>query len=144
MLCCTLFNNVVLHPVNNCCQQPLFTVVHVQQPLFNHCWQRSTSFFNQLLSAHVPTTLQQLLLSVNIEQLLIEQYSSTLWIQQVLLNIDNNIVQALFNEQRCINLINFCACILGNNRRVETAEASPFQMLLIQPFPHIFLILQRI
>ena len=23
MLCCTLFNNVVLHPVNNCCQQPL-------------------------------------------------------------------------------------------------------------------------
>ena len=45
MLCCTLFNNVVLHPVNNCCQQPLFTVVHVQQPLFNRCWQRSTSFF---------------------------------------------------------------------------------------------------
>ena len=37
MLCCTLFNNVVLHPVNNCCQRPLFTVVHVQQPLFNHC-----------------------------------------------------------------------------------------------------------
>ena len=24
MLCCTLSNNVVLHPVNNCCQQPLF------------------------------------------------------------------------------------------------------------------------
>ena len=37
MLCCPLFNNVVPHPVNNCCQQPLFTVVYVQQPLFNHC-----------------------------------------------------------------------------------------------------------
>ena len=47
--CCNVVlhpvNNVVLHPVNNCCQQPLFTVVHVQQSLFNHCWQRSTSFF---------------------------------------------------------------------------------------------------
>ena len=30
ILCCTFSNNVVLHPVNNCCQQPLFTVVHIQ------------------------------------------------------------------------------------------------------------------
>ena len=29
----------------------------------------------------------------------------------MLLNLDNNIVQALFNKQRCISLINFCACI---------------------------------
>ena len=43
-----------------------------------------------------------------------EQYSSTLSIQQVLLNLDNNIDQALFREQRCINLINFCACIVGS------------------------------
>ena len=32
-------------------------------------------------------------------------------IKQVLLNLDNHIVQALFSEQRCINLINFCPCI---------------------------------
>ena len=44
------------------------------------------------------------------EQLLIEQYSWTLLIQQVLLNLINNIVQKLFSEQRCINLMNFCAC----------------------------------
>ena len=115
--CC----NAVLHPVNNCCQRPLLTVVHVQKSLFNHCqwstcivndqhWQWSTSFFiHQLLSALVPTTLSQPLFLVNIEQLLIEQYSSTLRIQQALLNVDNNIVQALFSEQCCINLINFCA-----------------------------------
>ena len=45
MLCCTLSNNVVLHPVltlsttvviTTTIQQP-FTVVHVQQPLFSHC-----------------------------------------------------------------------------------------------------------
>ena len=48
------------------------------------------------------------------EQLLIEQYSSTLLIQQVLLNLDNNIVQKLFSEQRCINLMNFCACTLAS------------------------------
>ena len=36
MLCCTLSTTVVLYPINNCCQQPLFTVVHIQQPLFHH------------------------------------------------------------------------------------------------------------
>ena len=50
------------------------------------------------------------LIIINITLTLIEQYSSTLLIQQVLLNLDNNIVQALFNEQCCINLMNFCAC----------------------------------
>ena len=45
------------------------------------------------------TTIDRTILIINIA------------IQQVLLNLDNNIVQALFNEQRCINLINFCACI---------------------------------
>ena len=30
------------------------------------------------------------------------------------MNFDNNIVQALFNEQCCINLINFCACRCEN------------------------------
>ena len=57
--CCNVVlhtvNNVVLHLVNNCCQQLLFTVVHVQQTLFNHCWKRSASFFHQLLSALVST-----------------------------------------------------------------------------------------
>ena len=54
----------------------------------------SKLMFHQVLSALVPTTLQQLLFFVNIEQLLIEQYSSTLSIQQVLLNLDNNIAHA--------------------------------------------------
>ena len=53
MLCCTLSTTVVLHPINNCCQQPLFTVVHVQQPLFNHGWQSSARCFHQLLLALV-------------------------------------------------------------------------------------------
>ena len=62
--CCNIvlhpFNNFVLHPVNNCFQQPLFTVVHVQQPLFNHCWERSTSLFinycQLLFQQHIVTT----------------------------------------------------------------------------------------
>ena len=33
-----------------------------------------------------------------LERLLIEQYSSTLSIQQILLNLDNNVLQALFGE----------------------------------------------
>ena len=41
---------------------------------------------------------------VNIQQLLIKQYSSALRIHHMLLDLDNNIVLALFNEQRGVNL----------------------------------------
>ena len=84
-----------------------------------HCQQCCAAPCQQLLSTTIvhscsrSTTIVQLLFFVNNEQLLIEQSSSTLSIQQVLLNLDNNIVQALFNEQRCINLTNFCACNFG-------------------------------
>ena len=79
MLCCTLSNNVVLHPVNNCCQQPLFTVVHVQQLLFNHCWHRSTSFF------------------INYCQLLFQQRCNNYW--------SNNTHQHCQFNKRCWTLI---------------------------------------
>ena len=75
----------------------------------------STSLFHQLLSALVPTTLQQLLLFVNIEQLFVEQYSSKLSIQQVLLNLDKHILQALFCSERCIK---FLVSTLRRSRRL--------------------------
>ena len=49
--------NFVRHTVNNCCQQPFFTVVHGQQSLLNNCSQSSTSLFHTLFFALVPTTL---------------------------------------------------------------------------------------
>ena len=111
--CCNVVlhpvSNVVLHPVNNCCQQPLFN---------NHCStiivQSLLTTINKLFSSAIVSSCSNNIVTtivlcrnrttidrtklINIENL------------QVLLNLDNNIVQALFNEQRCINLINFCAC----------------------------------
>ena len=84
--------------------------------------QSSLTSINKLFSSTIVSSCSNnivtaiILFFVNIEQLLIEQYSSTLSIQQVLLNLDNNVVQALFNEQCCINLINFCACMYTSKR----------------------------
>ena len=105
MLCCTLSTTVVNNhsSVHSCSRST--TIV---QSLLTTINQLFSSTIVSSCSNNIVTTI---LFSVNIEQLLIEQYSSTLSIQQVLLNLDNNIVQALFNE-RCINLINFCACTL--------------------------------
>ena len=96
--CCKLFSktcyNAALQPVNNsCCQQPLFTaVVHGRQALFNHyCNNHEQACF--INYCRLLLQLFQQLFFVNIEQLLIKQYSSTLSFQQVLLNLDNNIVQ---------------------------------------------------
>ena len=101
MLCCTLSTTVVnnhcsqLFKFNNHCS---IIVDNDQQAVFiNYCYLLFQQHCNNYCF-------------VNIEQLLIEQYLSTMSIQQVLLNLDNNIVQALLNEQRCVNLINFCAC----------------------------------
>ena len=94
------------------CQQLLSTTIV-------HSCSRSTTFvqsllttINKLFSSTIVSSCSNNIVTTIVlrqhQKLLIEQYSSTLSIQQVLLNLDNNIVQALFNEQRCINLINFC------------------------------------
>ena len=70
------------HLVNHCRQQLLITVVGTLS-----------------MSAFVPTTLKQI-------------YYCCRWIQHVLLNLDNNIVQALSRDQRCINLIIFWELML--------------------------------
>ena len=104
MLCCTLSTTIV----NNRCSQ-LFTFNnHCSIIVDNHQQAFFINYCQLMFQQHCNNYI---LLFVNIEQLLIEQCSSTLSIQQVLLNLDNNIVQALFNEQLCINLINFCACM---------------------------------
>ena len=122
MLSTTCYN-VVLHTVQQCCTAPCQQLLSTT---IVHSCSRSTTIvhsltllttINNLFSSTIVSSCSNnivttILFSVNIEQPLIEQYSSsTLSIQQVLLNLDNNIVQALFNKQRCINLVNFCACI---------------------------------
>ena len=57
------------------------------------------------LLLYIFTHVQSGVKLTDIERLIAQMYSDG-----VLLNLDNNIVQALFNEQRCINLMNFCAC----------------------------------
>ena len=117
MLCCTLSTTVVN----------------------NHCSQSFT--FNNHRSVIVDNDQQTFF--INYCQLLFQQHcnnycslstSSNYWSNNnhqhcefnVLLNLDRNIVQALFNEQRCINLINFCACRKGFCKRF--AEAGGYVM----------------
>ena len=77
MLCCTLSTTVV----NNHCSQ-LFT-------FNNHC---SIIVDNDQQACFIQQHCNNYCYLSTFEQLLIEQYSSTLSIQQVLLNLDYNIV----------------------------------------------------
>ena len=111
--CC----NVVLHTVKQCCAAPCqqllsTTIVHScssSTTIVQSLLTTINKLFSSTIISYCSNNIVTLLFFVNIEQLLIEQYLSTLSIQQVLLNLDNSIVQVLFNE-RCINLINFCTC----------------------------------
>ena len=97
--------NVVKNLLQCCaapCQRLLSTTIV-------HSCSRSTTIADNDQQACFGSCSNYCSLSRSTEQS-IEQYSSTLSIQQVLLNLDTNIVQTLFSEQRCIKLINFCAC----------------------------------
>ena len=103
--CC----NVVLHTVEQCCTAPcqqllLTTIVHscsrsttIVQSLLTTINKLVSSTIANSCSNNIVTTI---VLCQHRTTTLIKQYSSTLSIQQVLLNLDNNIVQALFDEQR--------------------------------------------
>ena len=124
--------NNVINVVNNllqCCAahcSTMFCCTLSTTVVNNHCSQLFT--FNNHCSIIVDNDQQAFF--INYCQLMFQRHCNnycSLWtlnnywsnnthqhceIKQVLLNLDNNIVQALFNDQLCINLINFCACML--------------------------------
>ena len=98
--CC----NVVLHPVNYCCQQPLFTVVHIQHVHSIIIVQSLLTTISKLFSSNIVSSCPNNIVTT----IVLCQHRTTIdrtmlinmSIQQVLLNFDNNIVvEQLF--RRC-------------------------------------------
>ena len=110
MLCCScrqLLSTTIVHGYSR-------STIIIVQSLLTTINKLVSSTIVDSCSNNIATTF---LFFVNFEQLLIEQYSSVLSFQQVLLNLVNNIVEALFSEQRCKN-------VDKDNRETPTTEES--------------------
>ena len=94
------------------CQQPLFTVVHVQQSLYNNFLTTIDKLFYQLYC--------RLLFQQHCNNYCSLSTSNNHWSNNTHQHCEFNkccwtLIAKLFrhsaSEKRCINLINFCACI---------------------------------